>query len=216
MIEIDKIKVFNFEGAIRGMRNPLDSWEHSDSKFTTEDKGGFYLGPADLSLAHRLITAGSDHAKFLRQIFVSMDINAPLYWWKEADTYKVATVANSCSTMHTIHKYPFTADQFSHEHMIPVAFSALMTTVNTLNSLRHAYLNTEDQEAKRDYWYSMIQLLPSSWNQKRTFTCNYATLRNMYFARKNHKLNEWHDFCDMIKTLSYAQDLITYTGSETK
>lgn len=209
MLKLENIEVFNFRGAFRGMRNPLDSWDKSDSKFEDETEA-FTLGPKDLSLAQRLIKSGNDHAKFLRQIGVCFDITAPLYFFKEFDTYKVATVANSCSTMHTIHKYPFDTKQFSCENMTPTTFAALMTSINELNRLRGEYLATNS----KSYWYSMIQLLPSSWNQKRTFTCNYATLRNMYFARKNHKLDEWHTFCDYILELPYAKELITYTGDE--
>lgn len=164
------------------------------------------LGPNDLDLAKRLAKAGSDHRKFIRQIFVSVDFNAPLYWWKEFDTYKVGTVANSTSTMHKIASKPFTMDDCSHDKMNETALRSLSQVIETLEALRQAYLETKDKEL----WYSMIQLLPSSYNQLRTVTMNYETLVNIYHARKHHKLAEWHVVCEWIETLPYAKDLITF------
>ncbi|MEF9967684.1 MAG: hypothetical protein RSC10_00850 [Longicatena sp.] len=202
MITIDKTSVMNFENAIRGARNPMNSWNRMDS--TYDDKGNFIMGPNDLNLAQRLAHAGSDHRKFIRQIFVSVDFNAPLYWWKEYDTYKVATVANSTSTMHKIASKAFELDDFSHEHMNEIALTSLKECVATLEQLRLTYIETKD----KTIWYSMIQLLPTSYHQLRTCTLNYETLMNIYFARRNHKLDEWHTVCDWIATLPYAQELI--------
>ena len=220
MISFENTEVMNIEGAIRGMRNPLNSWEKSDSVFRygncnndcpdckgcTVLKGMcFKLGENDLDLAHRLIAAGSDHRKFLRQIFVSVDITAPLYWWKEFDTYKVATVANSCSTMHTIHKKEFTIEDFSTEHLAHQTMEVLRTVISDLNDSRSLYLKTKN---KGDWW-QMIQLLPTSYNQRRTVTLNYETLRNIYGSRRNHKLDEWSiGFMEWIDSLPYADDLI--------
>lgn len=323
MIKIENIEVFNFEGAFRGMRNPMNSWEKRDSyfgisdyeddndyidtfniayeiakqycvpgreedfgvgsdifpqkisdikftkdvfkelvenffKFLSEDDipndfskekykekmievyfktldlfllkylpsdnccGHFVcIGPNDLALAQKLINCGPVHSKFMRQIFVSMDINAPLYWWKEMDTYKVGTAANSCSTMHKIHSKEFALDDFSYEHLlhsidIPQKYrlsslspaSLLNEVLLILNKYREIYLETKDKR----YWWQMIQLLPSSYNQKRTWTADYETLRNIYKWRKNHKLDEWQDFCKMIESLPYAKELICYEG----
>ncbi len=202
MIKIERISVMNFENAIRGARNPLNSWDRSDSY--TDAEGNFVLGENDLSLARRLATAGSDHRKFLRQIFVSMDITAPLYWWKEFDTYKVATVANSTSTMHKIHSKAFSRADFSCDRMTEDALAVLDTVIAYLESERLAYL--ENKERAR--WDNMIQLLPSSYNQLRTVTMNYETLINIYYARRYHKLPEWHTMCDTIMTLPYAEQLI--------
>lgn len=282
MIKIDSVRVFNMEGAFRGLRNPMNSWDKSDSifgigefdqycddrhnaietyiqnafgdkykEFLEKDPDGekyqemydmlyewygenatldwdehanayFLLGYNDKLLAQRMVLAGADEGKFARQIFVSLDITAPLYWWKEFDTYKVATVANSCSTMHKIHAKEFTQEDFSQEHlfdwddqednMIPGADGVLLSSeeilnayiIPILNASRDAYLETKDKK----YWWQIIQLLPSSYNQKRTVTLNYQNLRNMYFARRNHKLDEWHEFCRMIEGLPYAADLI--------
>lgn len=204
MIEINNIEVFNFEGALRGMRNPMNSWEKSDSVFFIGQ--GFNIGENDLSLAQKLISGGPVHSKFMRQIFVSMDINAPLYWWKEMDTYKVGTTANSCSTMHKIHSKEFTIEDFSHEHLDEYSLDALKYIIVRLNDNRKHYLETKD----KDYWWQMIQLLPSSYNQKRTWTADYETLRNIYQWRRNHKLDEWHDFCHMIEELPYGKELICY------
>ena len=230
MIKFEKTEVFNFEGAIRGMRNPLNSWDKSDSKicghnllreecppgglgckYYGEYEGVCYcIGSNDLNLTQRLIKAGSDHRKFLRQIFVSVDITAPLYWWKEFDTYKVSTVSNSCSTMHTIHKKEFTLDDFSCEHLMNengvtwlYGFEDLI--LNGLNVAREKYLESKDKR----YWWQLVQLLPTSYNQKRTITLNYETLRNIYGSRRNHKLDEWSvGFMEWIDSLPYAEELI--------
>ena len=202
MIVLERTSVMNLENAMRGARNPMNSWGRMDS-FYDED-GNFVLGPNDLDLAKRLRKAGSDHRKYIRQIFVSVDITAPLYWWKEYDTYKVATVANSTSTMHKIHSKPFELDDFSHDHMTPETLSFMNTVVEQLEDIRQKYV----QDKKKEDWYDLIQLLPSSYNQLRTCSMNYETLINMYQARKNHKLQEWHTFCDWVKTLPYAQELI--------
>ena len=204
MIKIDKTSVMNLENAMRGARNPMNSWNRQDSYY--DEKGNYVLGPNDLDLAKRLAKAGSDHRKFIRQIFVSVDFNAPLYWWKEFDTYKVGTVANSTSTMHKIASKPFTMDDCSHDKMNETALRSLSQVIETLEALRQAYLETKDKEL----WYSMIQLLPSSYNQLRTVTMNYETLVNIYHARKDHKLAEWHVVCEWIETLPYAKDLITF------
>lgn len=202
MITIERTSVMNFENAIRGARNPMNSWNRMDSFY--DEQGNFIMGSNDLNLAQRLARAGSDHRKFIRQIFVSVDFTAPLYWWKEYDTYKVATVANSTSTMHKIASKPFTLDDFSHERMNTQAQEALAHTVSVLEDLRKDYLETKDKET----WYSMIQLLPSSYHQMRTCTLNYETLMNIYYARRNHKLDEWHTVCDWIASLPYAKELI--------
>ena len=204
MIKIDKTSVMNLENAMRGARNPMNSWNRQDSYY--DEKGNYVLGPNDLDLAKRLAKAGSDHRKFIRQIFVSVDFNAPLYWWKEFDTYKVGTVANSTSTMHKIASKPFTMDDCSHDKMNETALRSLSQVIETLEALRQAYLETKDKEL----WYSMIQLLPSSYNQLRTVTMNYETLVNIYHARKHHKLAEWHVVCEWIETLPYAKDLMTF------
>ena len=192
----------NLENAMRGARNPMNSWARMDS--TYDEAGNYVLGPNDLDLAKRLRKAGSDHRKFIRQIFVSVDITAPLYWWKEYDTYKVATVANSTSTMHKIHSKPFSLEDFSHDHMTPGTLAYMETVVEKLEEIRLRYLETKSKED----WYDMIQLLPSSYNQMRTCTFNYETLVNIYHARKNHKLQEWHTFCDWIAGLPYGRELI--------
>lgn len=268
MIEINNIEVFNFEGAFRGLRNPMNSWEKSDSYFGTEHsdflsdcvtqtiefwieeenkirikegkqilvKGSNeynivfdkymdwllgegvvssnqsicnigYLGPKDLDLAQRMIKGGAEEAKFLRQIFVSMDITAPIFWWKEASTYKIATTANSCSTMHTIHKTPITKDMFSFSNF---NFNQDMVydIIDICETLRQKYNETKD----KNYWRALIEILPMGFNQKRTWTANYQVLRNIYFQRRNHKLEEWHVFCEMIESLPYGKELICYTG----
>ena len=194
----------NFENAIRGARNPMNSWGRMDSH--TEPDGSFVFGPNDLDLAMRLAKAGSDHRKYLRMVFVSVDVTAPLYWWKEYDTYKVATVANSTSTMHKIHSKPFSMDDFSCDHMTDGTKKFMETVVAELENIRLRFKETKS----KDDWYDMIQLLPSSYNQMRTCTLNYETLINIYRARKNHKLAEWHTFCDWIETLPYAEQLITF------
>ena len=202
MLKISKTLVTNLEGALRGMRNPFSSWEKSDSHYDAD--GQYILGPADIDLARRLCTSGSDHRKFIRQIIVSVDFDGPLYWWKEYDTYKVATVANSTSTMHCIHKKPFSREDFSCEKLTPDSLQVLDTLIAQLEKLRSEFLQTKDKTA----WYNMIQLLPSSYNQLRTCTLNYETLTNIYYARKNHKLDEWHTLCRWIESLPYADVLI--------
>ena len=203
MLTLKNTSVMNFENAIRGARNPLNSWGRMDSH--TEPDGSFIFGPNDLDLAMRLAKAGSDHRKYLRMVFVSVDVTAPLYWWKEYDTYKVATVANSTSTMHKIHSKPFSMDDFSCDHMTDGTKKFMETVVAELENIRLRFKETKS----KDDWYDMIQLLPSSYNQIRTCTFNYETLINIYRARKNHKLAEWHTFCDWIETLPYAEQLIT-------
>ena len=222
MIKLERTSVMNMDNAIRGARNPMNSWDRMDSDWefvedssiiNPNDQVLFVLGPNDLSLTRRLVKAGSDHRKFLRQIMVSVDITAPLYWWKEFDTYKVATVANSCSTMHKIHAKEFTLDDFSHEHLgIGHAEGVygdwnfeyfLLETIRGLNAAREVYLATNNKQ----YWWNMIQLLPSSYNQLRTVTLNYETLLNQYHARKHHKLDEWHEYCAWIETLPYFKEM---------
>lgn len=231
MLKIENTEVMGWEAAIRGMRNPMNSWEQSDSGWDasiyhcdkdyltviSEDFTNYEVGPNDRDLMKRLCNAGTDHRKFMRMITVYADITAPLYWWKEFDTYKVGTVANSCSTMHKIAAKEFTFDDFSHEKLInslcmeiqeqhirlsPI--QTLATTIECLNAYRDLYLQTKDKK----YWWQMIQLLPSSYNQRRTVMLNYEALANMYRSRKNHKLDEWHTFCDWIKPLPYSE-LIT-------
>ena len=249
MLKIEKTEVVGWEPAIRGMRNPLESWEKSDSYWNyhpCEECNGnasciddFHVSSNDLDLMTRLRNAGTDHRKFMRMLVVYVDITGPLYWWKEFDTYKVGTVANSCSTMHCIHKHEFTLDDFSHEHLIDYDLYAcdesecmvlqgaphiqcgglqqLNLTINILNFYRRKYLETKskpmkDEKARqalmKKYWWQMIQLLPSSYNQKRTVMMNYEVLANMYKSRRNHKLDEWHTFCDWIESLPYSE-LIT-------
>lgn len=204
MLTLKNTSVMNFENAIRGARNTMNSWGRMDSH--TEPDGSFVFGPNDLDLAIRLAKAGSDHRKYLRMVFVSVDVTAPLYWWKEYDTYKVATVANSTSTMHKIHSKPFSMDDFSCDHMTDGTKKFMETVVAELENIRLRFKETKS----KDDWYDMIQLLPSSYNQMRTCTFNYETLINIYRARKNHKLAEWHTFCDWIETLPYAEQLITF------
>ena len=204
MLTLKNTSVMNFENAIRGARNPMNSWGRMDSH--TEPDGSFVFGPNDLDLAMRLAKAGSDHRKYLRMVFVSVDVTAPLYWWKEYDTYKVATVANSTSTMHKIHSKPFSMDDFSCDHMTDGTKKFMETVVAELENIRLRFKETKS----KDDWYDMIQLLPSSYNQMRTCTFNYETLINIYRARKTHKLAEWHTFCDWIETLPYAEQLITF------
>ena len=202
MILLERTSVMNIENAVRGARNPMNSWARSDSSYDTQ--GNYILGPNDLDLARRLRKAGSDHRKFIRQIFVSVDITAPLYWWKEYDTYKVATVANSTSTMHKIHSKPFSMDDFSHDHMSEDALAFMRTTVDKLEEIRLRYM----EHKSKDDWYDLIQLLPSSYHQMRTCTFNYETLVNIYYARKSHKLAEWHEMCRWIESLPYGRELI--------
>lgn len=206
MIILERTSVMNLENAMRGARNPLNSWDRMDSYY--DEEGNYILGENDLGLAGRLRRAGSDHRKFIRQIFVSVDITAPIYWWKEYDTYKVATVANSTSTMHKIHSKPFSMEDFSHDHMTPETLDFMQTVVDELEKIRLKYM---ENGKKKEDWYDMIQLLPSSYHQMRTCTLNYETLVNIYYARKNHKLAEWHTFCEWIEGLPYARELIIGT-----
>ena len=202
MIKLERTSVMNMYNAIRGARNPMNSWDKMDSYY--DDDGNFVLGENDLSLARRLATAGSDHRKFLRQIFVSVDITAPLYWWKEFDTYKVGTVANSCSTMHKIHAKAFDRDDFSHDRLDEGGLALLDATVSYLETERQKFIaNKEDRQP----WHNMIQMLPSSYMQMRTVTLNYENFINIYHARKNHKLAEWHTVCDWILQLPYWKDI---------
>lgn len=211
MLTIENHDIYGWEAAIRGMRNPMNSWDKSD----TPDDADLYIlggseilvppiGENDLSLMKKLVNAGSDHSKFMRMINVTMDITAPLYWWKEYDTYKVGTVANSCSTMHKIHAKEFTLDDFSHEQLDKEELDVMAVVVYSLNWNREKFLETRDKR----YWHHMIQLLPSSYNQRRTVQLNYAVLRNIYHSRRNHKLDEWHTLCDFIRALPYSE-LIT-------
>lgn len=214
MIEITKTDVYGFEAAIRGMRNPMNSWDKSDSEYSYDYMPIDYafIGKNDYELMKKLVKAGSDHRKFMRMITVSADILAPLYWWKEYDTYKVGTVANSCSTMHKIADKEFTLDDFSHEHLEEFSVrlgrirptKLLETIILCLNENREMYLKSQNKE----YWWQMIQLLPSSYNQLRTVQLNYEVLYSIYFARKDHKLDEWHTFCDWIKNLPYMRDFL--------
>jgi hypothetical protein len=239
MLKISEFEVMGWEHAIRGMRNPMNSWEKSDSYILNcygncdecvdidcqnqpDMNGGFVLELNDLNLMKRLRNAGTDHRKFMRMITVYLDITAPLYWWKEFDTYKVGTVANSCSTMHKIAAKEFTLEDFSHEHMLDVegeaiefnnapgdywnSIAILDVTVRVLNMYRELYLETKDKK----YWWQMIQLLPSSYNQKRTVMLNYEVLANIYKSRKDHKLDEWRTFCDWIEELPYSEVITGY------
>lgn len=222
MIKVEHVDVWGFEYAIRGMRNPMNSWEKSDSNFSHDEcatcpHGGsgvhtqicdgkhcFSIGKNDLKLMQQLYKAGTSHRKYLRQIFVSMDITAPLYWWKEFDTYKVGTVANSCSTMHKIQEKEFTLDDFSHEHLYGEAASILEEVVEVLNFCRETYLSTKD----KDEWWQMIQLLPSSYDQRRTVTMTYENAVAMIEQRSNHKLDEWRTFVEVLKGLPYLPDIM--------
>lgn len=247
MIKIEKSDTYGWEAAIRGMRNPMNSWDKSDTfygcqsgsdhneEYTSCDtclyaiecpsfKHHLIIGPDDLALMKKLSKAGPDHGKFLRTINVTCDITAPLYWWKEYDTYKVGTVANSCSTMHKIHAKEFTLDDFSCEHLFAdygdpsmnlnyggkYPKAALLDLIHILNSFRYWFIETKDKK----YWWQMIQLLPTSYNQKRTIQLNYQVLKSMYFARRNHKLDEWHDFCAWCETLPYFKDICIQGGEE--
>ena len=221
MLKIENTEVMGWEHAIRGMRNPKNSWEKSDSNWryiapaqrenrilvSCSDDSEFWIGPNDADLMNRLRNAGTDHRKFMRMITVYFDITAPLYWWKEFDTYKVGTVANSCSTMHKIADKKFTLDDFSHEHLQDDSVAVLESVIHTLNIHREWFNNKVLDDPKIDWW-QMIQLLPSSYNQRRTVMLNYEVLANIYKSRRNHKLDEWHTFCDWIESLPYSE-LIT-------
>ena len=218
MLKVSNIEIFNWEGAIRGMRNPLNSWHLSDT-FTEEDKeycinelGINYpeIGPNDYSLMKRLAKAGTDHRKYLRQIFISIDIDAPLFFWKEFDTYKIGTVANSCSTMHKIHSKEFTIDDFSVETCEGSSLLCIDMLIFELNHLRNLYNETKDKK----YWRQMIELLPSSYNQLRTITLNYEVAINMYKARRHHKLTEWHTLCDTLEKFPYSEFITLNFGDE--
>ncbi len=202
MIRMERTSVMNLENAMRGARNPMNSWGRRDSEY--DEEGNYCLGPNDLDLAKRLRKAGSDHRKFMRQILVSVDITAPIYWWKEYDTYKVATVANSTSTMHKIHSKPFELEDFSHDHLTESGLEILKGIMAELEKIRLRFAAGK----KKEDWYDLIQLLPSSYNQMRTCTLNYETLVNIYYARRNHKLEEWHEFCRWAESLPYGRELI--------
>ncbi len=202
MLKVEKISVVNMENAIRGARNPMNSWARMDSYYN--ERGEYILGENDLALASKLAAAGSDHRKFLRQIIVSMDITAPLYWWKEFDTYKVGTVANSTSTMHKIQAKEFDRDDFSCDRLTDDALAVLDSLISYLEGERVKFNETKD----RTYWHNMIQLLPSSYNQLRTVSMNYEVLINIYYARRSHKLAEWHTLCEAIENMPYAKELI--------
>lgn len=206
MLTTANSQVMNLLGAMRGARNPMNSWNRMDSFL--DENGNCVLGPNDLDLAMRLTRAGNDHRKFLRQVFVSVDITAPLYWWKEFDTYKVGTVANSTSTMHKLHAKPIERADFSTDHMTPATLAHMDTVIGWLEELRLQYVETKDKAI----WYDLIQFLPSSYNQMRTCTLNYENLINIYHARKHHKLEEWHTLCRWIETLPYADELIVRKG----
>lgn len=218
MLKIENVEICGFPAAIRGMRNPKNSWAKSDSDFTSDlakemsIESEFHLGSNDFKLMETLASAGTDHRKFLRMIAVYLDVTAPLYWWKEYDTYKVGTVANSCSTMHKIAEKEFTLEDFSHEHLEPDAISVLEDVIHTMNVHRQWFNEGSFASSKNDWW-QMIQLLPSSYNQRRTLMLNYEVLANIYPARRNHKLDEWHTFCDWIEGLPYSELI---TGKEEK
>lgn len=202
MLKIENVYTSGWKAAIRGMRNPKNSWAQIDSAVVNGN--GFVVGNNDYDLMYKLASAGTDHGKFMRMIHVQCDVTAPLYWWKEADQYKVGTVTDACSTMHKIHAKEFTLDDFSHEHLTDGNLNWLSATINVLNDNRIQFVKTKEKY----FWWQMIQLLPSSYNQLRTWDLNYAVLQNIYHARRNHKLDEWHDFCDWIESLPYS-DLIT-------
>jgi hypothetical protein len=228
MIKLENAEVFGWEHTIRGMRNPKNSWDKMDSYFDkgSDGTGSVYrhldniegnttdwmtIGPNDHNLMMGLAKGGPVHGKYRRMLTVYLDITAPLYWWKEFDTYKVGTVANSCSTMHKIHAKRFTRDDFSCEHLLPHSLVVLDSLIATLNQCRDLYLGHDGfkhvfgEADQKDYWWQMIQLLPTSYNQKRTVMLNYEVLHNIYYSRKNHKLDEWHVFCDWIESLPYSE-----------
>lgn len=209
MIKIENVQLFGWDAAIRGMRNPKNSWSNSDTNWLryygmNNPMCDDFIGENDLNLMKTLSKAGTDHGKFLRMIHVQVDVTAPLYWWKEADQYKVGTVTDSCSTMHKIHAKEFEVEDFSTEHLAPLSFSALHNLIDVMNLEREHYIACKD----KDCWWQMIQLLPSSYNQKRTWDLNYAVLKAIYHARKDHKLDEWKELCGWIESLPYAKELI--------
>lgn len=212
MIKVDNIEVFNFDGAFRGLRNPMNSWAKSDSKFGLDSK--FIIGPNDMQLAQRMISGGAEESKFMRQIIISMDIEAPIFWFKEFDTYKIATVANSCSTMHKLTSNEIGAQNFSFDMLIeefPEKYQELISKIRVdilknCEELRKIYNETKDKRI----WRALIEILPMAWNQKRTWTANYQVLRNIYFQRRFHKLDEWREFCKVIEALPYGKELICY------
>lgn len=202
MIKIEHVEVTGWESAIRGMRNPMNSWDKSDSGYMD---GAFLRGPNDIDLMHRLYVGGSEHRKFMRMLIVTMDITAPLYWWKEFDTYKIGTVANSCSTMHKIHSRELTLDDFSMEHMTPMSLECLRKTIGVMNAYRRDFVSSKEKSA----WWQMIQLLPSSYNQKRTIQMNYEVADNIVRQRSGHKLDEWHELVDVVRELPYMHEITT-------
>lgn len=204
MIQIDKVEVFGWKAAIRGMRNSFNSWDKSDSRYNA-DSGRYEVGPADIELMDRLSRSGPSHAKFLRYINVTLDITAPRYWWAEMDTYKVGTVRNSCSTMHKVQAKEFERADFSCEHLDEESLAALDTLISVMNRARDRFNNCGKN---KDDWWQMIQLLPASLNQKATVQLNYQVLQNIYFTRKDHRLDEWHTFCRWIEELPYSQLII--------
>lgn len=225
MIKLEKTNTYGWESAIRGMRNPMNSWDKSDSNYIDyiQTNGHYHpiIGENDLKLMKNLSKAGNDHAKYLRMINVTVDITAPLYWWKEFDTYKVGTVANSCSTMHKIHAKEFAMNDFSTEHLFDASKDELQLLIDMLNVHRQNYIEFDNVSThpcyvtKKDYWWQMIQLLPSSYNQKRTVQLNYQVLKNMYFSRRNHKLDEWHTLCEWCERLPYFKQIcIDVEGKE--
>lgn len=204
MIKVENIEVWGFKHAIRGMRNPLNSWDKSDSKFEVDSSPtGVWIGANDLSLMRRLFKGGTEHRKYLRQIFVSLDITAPLYWWKEFDTYKVGTVANSCSTMHKIASKEFGLDDFSHEHLEGDSLILMDDIITVLNAFRELY----NRDKKKECWWQMIQLLPTSYNQKRTVTFNYENVYTILRQRAGHKLDEWNELCAILTHLPYIREI---------
>lgn len=212
MIKVENIEIFNFVGAMRGLRNPMNSWEKSDSKFESDNK--FIIGPNDMKLAQRMLNGGLEESKFMRQIMVSMDIEAPIFWLKEFDTYKVGTTANSCSTMHKLASSEIGAQNFSFDMLIedfPEEYQELVSMIRAnsvyyCEQLRKAYEKTKDKRI----WRALVEVLPMAWNQRRTWTANYQVLRNIYFQRRNHKLDEWREFCKIIEELPYGKELICY------
>ena len=209
MIKIENVEVVGWAHAIRGMRNPYDSWDKTDSALVIEpDKIEFHIGNADHQLMDTLLKSGTDHSKFMRFVVCYMDITAPLYWWKEFDTYRVGVEKDSCSTMHTICRKPFTLEDFSTDHMTELSKATLQNLCVGLNQMRNIFLKYLNGDEKREAWWQIIQLLPSSYMQKRTVMCSYQALRNMYHARKYHKLTEWHVFCKVLENLENAE-LIT-------